>query len=672
MPIEKPNPQPGPGEAGGLFGAIQEGILRIIRGVAQGAWEFFSGIIGRGLEIILDVIGEPLVSITNPLIDKVLAQGTLPPEEAEALRRIRTEHGEYQALIRLFMSGSLLVGAVSTVLGPVYQNITFRANALFRPRKLDPPEAIRYTMRTLQADTTLLEDMRSLGYSEERIKAWFEIMRPLLDRDTVFRLGLRHPEDPTRYDGDLMAAGWYDWQIAAAKELYQIIPGVQDLMRMGIRDAFSSKVVEQFRYDEDFPVPILEWAKKIGLDEFWVRRFWWSHWDLPGTNQGFEMFQRLRPEEAGDHQGLTFTREDLELLLRTADMAPYFRDRLTEIAYNPLTRVDIRRMWYLNVLDDDEVRRAYRNIGYSEPNAIALTTFTRLYQSLPDLRRRFSNGWLTSQQLLDEIIALGLSPERAELLRQTLIKTEKPARTQPERDLTRADIISGVKRDVLGRDQATVLLEDLGYDPEEADYILEISIPSEDTDAQEERRKLSKSEILQGLKQGVIDRADALRRLILIRYDPTEADLLIKILEAQARGVAPPEARALSKEDITAGVKKGVITPEEGFRALLAIGYADAQASYILTVARTAPKKSPQTPSEFRALTQRWRAAQGLDSKIPKPELIDAERLVYALRQVLEDLQQRGASRDDIGAARLQLESAEAAYHELVAAEESS
>ncbi|GAH79863.1 unnamed protein product, partial [marine sediment metagenome] len=75
------------------------------------------------------------------------------------------------------------------------------------------------------------------------------------------------------------------------------------------------------------------WAGKKGLSKEWSERYWAAHWNLPSPQQGFEML----------HRGVINVSE-LNMLLRALDVMPFWRDKLTAIAFRRLTRVDIRRM----------------------------------------------------------------------------------------------------------------------------------------------------------------------------------------------------------------------------------------------------------------------------------------------------------------------------------------
>jgi len=75
------------------------------------------------------------------------------------------------------------------------------------------------------------------------------------------------------------------------------------------------------------------------------------------------------------HRGV-IDQPDLNMLLRALDVMPFWRDKLTAIAYRPLTRVDVRRMYKEGILDEKGVYEAYLDHGYSDENAERMTEFT--------------------------------------------------------------------------------------------------------------------------------------------------------------------------------------------------------------------------------------------------------------------------------------------------------
>jgi len=128
-------------------------------------------------------------------------------------------------------------------------------------------------------------------------------------------------------------------------------------------------------------------------------------------------------------------------------------------------------------IDPQRLKRGYQDIGYSEEDAELMTRWTFVYTGLPDLLSRFKNAWITEEEVLKQLLEWGIPEDRAREMLETKIKAPyKPERTARERDLTKSEIIKGVKKGLITRDQGLTLLTDLGYDPGEADFILELHL----------------------------------------------------------------------------------------------------------------------------------------------------------------------------------------------------
>jgi hypothetical protein len=152
------------------------------------------------------------------------------------------------------------------------------------------------------------------------------------------------------------------------KELAYPIPPVQDIITMAVREAFTPEIANRFGQYEGLPAPYVEWVQKKGLTQEWAERYWAAHWSLPSVQQGFEML----------HRGI-IDRDTLELLMRALDIMPFWRDKLIQMSYRPLTRVDVRRMYQVGTLDEQGVKKAYKDVGYSEANSDLMTDFTLKY-----------------------------------------------------------------------------------------------------------------------------------------------------------------------------------------------------------------------------------------------------------------------------------------------------
>ncbi|MBA7522241.1 hypothetical protein ES705_14359 [subsurface metagenome] len=197
------------------------------------------------------------------------------------------------------------------------------------------------------------------------------------------------------------------------KTLAYQIPPVADIITMAVREAFTPAIAAKFGQYEDFPDDLEKYAGQKGLDAEWAKRYWAAHWALPSPQQGFEML----------HRGVIDPTE-LNMLLRAQDVMPFWRDRLTAIAYRPLTRVDVRRMYKQGVLNEREVFESYQDQGYDDENAERMAEFT---------------------------------------VRQTLASLSK---------FTSSDIIKAFSNRMISRSDAISMLRDIDIRPEDANYIV--------------------------------------------------------------------------------------------------------------------------------------------------------------------------------------------------------
>jgi hypothetical protein len=314
------------------------------------------------------------------------------------------------------------------------------------------------------------------------------------------------------------------WQ-AAYREASFVLPPVQDLIVMAVREVFSPAVAERFGQFDDFPPEFAAEAAKQGLTELWAKRYWAAHWGLPSATQGFEMLQRS-----------VISMEDLQLLLRSLDVMPFWRDKLTQIAYLPYTRVDIRRMHQLGVLNDTEVHRAHLDLGYEEEKAQHLTEFVlRLNKNAP-------------------------GEDDAELGR-----------------LSRSSILGFYRDGLLPRNRAAQLLVSLGLTDEAASIYLD----SVDVDEERAERKAETDIIVAQAEAGAITFAEAQDRLNGLGLETLEVEkALTKLARSEKARVKLP-----SREDGERFLKLGLITGL-GYRdLLLRLGYSPQWADVYVNAA---------------------------------------------------------------------------------------
>lgn len=327
---------------------------------------------------------------------------------------------------------------------------------------------------------------------------------------------LRQENELANLDDDLKRIGIHPEYTDVYHTLAARIPPVADIIMMAVREAFSPGIAARFGQYEDFPREFARYAKMQGLSEEWAERYWAAHWGLPSPQQGFEML----------HRGV-IDRDDLNLLMKAQDIMPFWREKMVDIAYRPLTRVDVRRMYKEGILKEQEVFAAYLDHGYSHENARNMTEFTIAYvltqqskftsadvvkaytQRMIDnneargllimlgvrsrdvryiletadykrewalmnaktgaIRNLYKRGEYAENQARDELLRLGLPSVQVDTLMETWWYE---AKEDPPRTWTKAETMKFVKTGLIDENRGRQELQTMGYDAEHIDVYM--------------------------------------------------------------------------------------------------------------------------------------------------------------------------------------------------------
>jgi hypothetical protein len=383
----------------------------------------------------------------------------------------------------------------------------------FRPTPLGLGDAVNAKQRGLMSTGTYLEAAGRAGVTNDDAWLYLQSQMYRLDVNEIRQLWLRGLLSDDERDERLQALGITEEQIPQLIALWLPIPGPDDLIRMAVREAFSPEIAERFGQYQDLPAKFVEHAHSVGLSDEWARAYWAAHWDLPSPQMGFEMLQR----------GI-ISREDLELLLRALDVMPFWRDRLIKLSYNPLTRIDVRRMHKLGILDRGGVYAAHLAIGYSPEDAERLTVFT-----------------------------LALNTE------------EKKAERAPEKDLTKAEVISLYRAGVIETGACSQMLAAVGYDPEEIGQLITLA----DYASYKETRADLVENIKLRYQKGLLDKSGAQAALDSMGLLATETETYLLKWAA----TKPVSARFPSITQLAQFVKAALMSLDDYEGELLDAGY---------------------------------------------------------------------------------------------------
>jgi len=558
---------------------IEATIHRVVANVFNAVKDLLVLILSTAFELFLEVLEKSMARAAGPIIDDILETADLPPSVRSHFEELRNPTEQGSALGLGGLVGGLGMTAASSMFAPIFRLMNYTMDRQFRTARADPAIAWALSWRDQNVQAQAFEGMKELGWTDALIDAFKEAARPRVSEIDMFRAMLRGNISTETVHTELHKRGWDAADRDVIEGLMQLIPGPQDLVTMAVREAFSPEAIRELGLGAEFPGEFAEWMEKQGFGQEWALRYWYAHWDLPSLSAGYQMLHRDVIDTA-----------DLKSLLKAQDVSPVWRDRLIEISYSPLTRVDVRRMYGLGVLDRAGVKKAYRELGYNDVNAERLAEFTVLYE------------------------------------------------TDDSREATKSDILSGFREGMISRAEAVDWLTQINYSSEYAGYFV-------DKESAAMARKLQDSQT-SSIKTLYINHditeGEARTKLTSIGLASGEIDAKI----SDWRITREAKTKRPSKGTLDSLLKQDVITDSEYRQQAAFLGYQDQYLDWYLELvladkAETARKAEEAARSEQESIRTRkvksdyQIAKAGLDVSLAELATAVAEmQLAIRARQV--------------------------------------
>ena len=262
------------------------------------------------------------------------------------------------------------IGSLVPPLGDLWSQFLYNKMPVKHP---DLGTILHLRMRDIITDEDFKTYFRKAGIEDGRANLILAGAKQLISAGDCLEAWRRGLIDEKRLTDELRSQGISTPNIPLLKELGQFWPSAGDLVTFGRRDIFDPAVVKFFGYKDNLPAIPKQYLKGAGLTEEMWEFFWMAHWRDIEFGMATEMLHR---QEIDD--------KEYDLMLRAANYPPAIVDKLKAIAYQPLTRVDVRRMYRLGVMDESGLLKAYRDLGYSLENAQLMVEFTKKYESGED------------------------------------------------------------------------------------------------------------------------------------------------------------------------------------------------------------------------------------------------------------------------------------------------
>lgn len=402
--------------------------------------------------------------------------------QAEAWRRIVQHHRpsfELDTYKKWYRQGRLNADGLARQVA--HQGITepWHAALYLNDYEMLPEPVIRYQYILGHISYARARELlQQLGFrqvdADEIIAAWTVTLSP---HDAI-QLRHRGIITPVELDNYLKQSG-----ISRAEDrdrvrmLANLVPTPSDAILMAVHDVFEPDLVGR-------DLAITEYGQQRGLKQLFRASgigqvfiegispetndqvdvgllYWLAHYRHVSPQQVYEMFHRLRPDRVdkwklpgqsqAEVEAMVTSLDTVRKLLKLDDYNPFWRDRLAAIAYRPIGRIDIRRMYKFGVFGETqgtngfqtvngnripigsaekEVTAAYQDMGYAPPDAVHMAYFTAAStqdSSLTRIRTTMKSvvcqaleaGVGTTQSNLQRLLDVGIPQLEAEAIIQS-------------------------------------------------------------------------------------------------------------------------------------------------------------------------------------------------------------------------------------------------------------
>ena len=480
----------------------------------------------------------------DPLIDMIEADETIP----QALKDIFIGGSPTIALVAisaaLFIPMAMIQNYITALMSPTVDLVSQSAMQRLKTTIIPADQFARLDNMGLLIGYSDQEEFKKSGVNDDRYNLIKELQLTRLSVGELSALRNRQEITENDYITALHNLGFRYEDIFLIDSLRFPIPPVQDIIRFAIRDVYNPEIMASSGQTLEIPPEYITDSAKGGLSTDWAEKYWAAHWSIPSVSNTFEMFQR---------GFITF--EAMELQLKALDIAPLWRDELVKIAYHPITRVDIRRLYQDGIFgldlpnEEDEFNTLVRE---SDP----LATDTAI------------------NDMIKAYLDVGYNPEDAKRLTLFTARRYPQATTQVDKELTRSTVIRFYKEGLLTEEAALLRLLLLGYSETDANRFLAI----EQLDALEKAHKLEIRIIEESIKRNSITLEQGLIEIDKLGVTPIER----KLIESELKADLIPDARRLTKGELEALYSEKLIDINTLFMGLLDLGYSEENAILLM------------------------------------------------------------------------------------------
>jgi hypothetical protein len=384
----------------GLGSLMITGLNYVVEIILTGAFNI--------IDILLLI---PLSAMCEGLIEYLVTQNLIHPDIKKLLDGVINPYGNENRVLAIILYLMTSFSALTSIME--VSNVTSQQKLLnqLKPILPTPDQLVRLLFLRPEYETQWIEMLHLYGYTDDRINNMKQSAMSPLDENQIKIMYWRKLISQQEVIEKLRMIGRTEIDINNTIKTWELIPSAQDLLWMVGKEAFEPDQVNRYGLNLEFPSEQREYLEAQGITPYWQEKYWAAHWSYPSVQQVLECM----------HRGF-ISEEDVSEYYRVVEIPKFWRENLIKISYHPYTRVDVRRMHAMGVIDDEQLKKSYKDLGYDEEHAEKMRDFTIEYNkgSKDELSRAqifdfYKLGIITEQDAFLHMEELGYERDITEL-----------------------------------------------------------------------------------------------------------------------------------------------------------------------------------------------------------------------------------------------------------------
>lgn len=444
----------------------------------------------------------------------------------------------------------LFSGLMNIYQGGYAQEITRWGAKVYRPSRLPPEAVVRLWRRGLLEDIGMPEafdDLADQGWSDERINAIIRATEHVPSPQDLVSFLAHEVFEPDMIDKYHLDDEWKDID----KSVFEQIGMPVEFARMYWLNHWQhpsfTQIVEARRRNLLTDQDIWDWFRLVEIPPYWRDMLIKLVWEIPtrvDVRRWYDMGTITESELSEIYQRQGYHGDDNKNYVLWTKVYVAFPDLVARYKNGWITPEGVIAELISLGMPEAKANELFQTkISKAAVERVAKErdlTLTQIYKGVKVNK-------IERPDALDLIMGLGYDKAESSLLLDIYAPEDETASAAKARELTKSDVKAALKVGELNESQALEKLLELRYTPEDANILLNIFKAVNNPPEEAIQRQLTRADITDGVTKGLLTPKEGYESLLEMGFEPEDADYILA-LKAETSPFSPrtlSEFRAL-------------------------------------------------------------------------------------------------------------------------------